>query len=151
MIERYVEVGPSKILANMAAKQIGREKHSESHLVNRQFLASSDNAKDIFYQYDDNEPESADNEPAPASSPAPEGAPATTAAAPAPPPAAPVASAPATAAAAVDDTPLTATDAVIAITAQKLRKGFDEVPSTKTIQELSGGTLECANYHYLVC
>ena len=43
------------------------------------------------------------------------------------------------AAAAVDDIPMTATDIILAVVAQKLRKQFDQIPISKSIQELSGG------------
>lgn len=123
----------------MAKKQAAMEQHAESHTVTRQFLSSSDSHKEIFYEYDDGEPESVTGIMAstaktvpPAKSPAPNmvvetsqrvdtGSPSNVAAA------------------TVDDVPMAATDIIIAVVAQKLRKQFDQIPISKSIQELSGG------------
>lgn len=43
---------------------------------------------------------------------------------------------------AVVDASLSAAHVVLAITAQKLKRAFDQVPTQKTIRELSGGTYE---------
>lgn len=144
IIERYVEVGPSRVLANMAKKQAAKEQHAESHTVTRQFLSSSDNQKEIFYHYDEGEPEivtdmaaSAAKAP-PADSPAPSTVTETSQR---------VETGPVStiAAATVDDTPMTATDIVIVVVAQKLRKQFDQIPISKSIQELSGGMSDNAS------
>jgi fatty acid synthase subunit alpha len=39
----------------------------------------------------------------------------------------------------VQDSPLSAGDIVLALTAQKLKQPFDQVPTEKSIRELSGG------------
>lgn len=139
IIERYVEVGPSRVLANMAKKQAAKEPHADSHTITRQYLSSSENQKEIFYQYEADEPENATNVATsttktapPVESPAPKTVTQTSP----PAEAAPVSI---VAAATVDDIPMTATDIVIAVVAQKLRKQFDQIPVTKSIQELSGG------------
>ncbi|EEA22510.1 3-oxoacyl-[acyl-carrier-protein] synthase, putative [Talaromyces marneffei ATCC 18224] len=139
IIERYVEVGPSRVLANMAKKQAAKEPHADSHTITRQYLSSSENQKEIFYQYEADEPENATNVATsttktapPVESPAPKTVTQTSP----PAEAAPVSI---VAAATVDDIPMTATDIVIVVVAQKLRKQFDQIPVTKSIQELSGG------------
>ena len=139
IIERYVEVGPSRVLANMAKKQAAMEQHAESHTIIRQFLSSSDSRKEIFYEYDGGETDSvtstapsiAKADP-PAERPAPSMVAETSQRV-------ETGSSSTMATATVDDTPMTATDIIIAVVAQKLRKQFDEIPITKSIQELSGG------------
>lgn len=145
IVERYVEIGPSRILANMATKQALKELHADSHLVKRQFLSSSDNQKEIFYHYPDDEPIDFDHDVANnLSSPSieayhtdqPASAPVSS----------PAASTVPTAAT-VEDVPITATDIIIALVAQKLRKDFDKIPTTKSIQELSGGRFHISSLH----
>jgi fatty acid synthase subunit alpha len=51
----------------------------------------------------------------------------------------PALAAPSPVAVAVEDSPLSAGDIVVALTAQKLKKPFDHVPIEKSIRELSGG------------
>jgi len=48
----------------------------------------------------------------------------------------------ATSVAGVADASLSATHVVLAITAQKLKRAFDQVPTLKTIRDLSGGTFD---------
>lgn len=123
----------------MAKKQAAKEEHAESHTVTRQFLSSSDNRKEIFYQYDEGEPEMVTSMEAstaktalPTESPVPSAVTETSQH---------VETGPVStiAAATVDDIPMNAIDAVIAVVAQKLRKQFDQIPISKSIQELSGG------------
>ncbi|RPD53959.1 hypothetical protein L227DRAFT_463424, partial [Lentinus tigrinus ALCF2SS1-6] len=52
---------------------------------------------------------------------------------------APAAEAPAAAAASIEDAPLKATDVLVGIIAQKLKKKVDEVPLSKSIKDLVGG------------
>lgn len=139
IIERYVEVGPSRVLANMAKKQAAMEQHAESHTVTRQFLSSSENRKEIFYQYDDVEPESVTAVAAPSAKTAPSAESPTPSIVAETSPRVETGSFPTIAGATVDDIPMTATDIVLAVVAQKLRKQFDEIPISKSIQELSGG------------
>lgn len=122
----------------MAKKQAAMEQHAESHTVTRQFLSSSDSHKEIFYEYDDGQPESGNStEASPVKTVPPTKIPA---------PSMVVETSqrvdnasPPMAAAAVDDIPMTATDIILAVVAQKLRKQFDQIPISKSIQELSGG------------
>ncbi|EIT75385.1 hypothetical protein BDV35DRAFT_402179 [Aspergillus flavus] len=139
-IQRFIEVGPSNVLANMA-KKTAKGQYAEEDLVrcvDRQYLSHADDAQHIYYQYDEEAPvESADNEPVqPAASSTP-AAPAPVAA-----PQVVVQTAPqpaAQAAVAVPDVDLSAIDVVISIVAQKIRKAFDEVPAAKSIRDLSAG------------
>ncbi|PYH93832.1 hypothetical protein BO71DRAFT_477614 [Aspergillus ellipticus CBS 707.79] len=137
-IQRIVEIGPSRVLANMAqktAKAGPTARHDQANAINRQFLSTASNLREIHYEYD--EPEEAPAaEPTSTPTAVPTAAPMT-----APPVAAPAAPtlAPAAAAAAVPDTPLTAGDLVLSLTAQKLKKPFDQVPLDKSIRDLSGG------------
>lgn len=109
-------------------------RHDQANAINRQFLSSASNLKDIYYEYD--EPAEEAPVPAPAvQAITPSAAPVVTA----PAVTAPTAAAPAAAPASVPDTPLTAGDLVLALTAQKLKKPFDQVPLDKSIRDLSGG------------
>jgi fatty acid synthase subunit alpha len=123
----------------MAKKQAAKEEHAESHTVTRQFLSSSDNRKEIFYQYDEGEPEiviSMEVSTAKTALPTENPAPSTVTQTSRHVETDPVST---IAAATVDDIPMNAIDAVIAVVAQKLRKQFDQIPISKSIQELSGG------------
>lgn len=124
----------------MAKKQAAKEQHTESHTVTRQYLSSSDNCKEIFYQYDEEDPaataissESSVETPPPAPSLATVPSTETKAT--------PPAAVPHMVAATVEDVSMSSTDIVLAVVAQKLRKQFDQVPTSKSIQELSGGRL----------
>ncbi|KAE8153832.1 hypothetical protein BDV25DRAFT_136581 [Aspergillus avenaceus] len=140
-IERYVEVGPSRVLANMAKKQAA--KGLQDPLVTRQYLSSSDNRKEIFYHYDEQEVE---QDPALQDLSPPEQA-SPSASVPTQAPAAPVpvatappsTAAPVAAAPALEDKPLAVGDILLPIVARKLRKQFDQVPADKSIRDLSGG------------
>lgn len=125
------------------AKKTASKRHGsrdKSQLIKRQFLSSVDDVKDISYHYeeehiDDGEPSSVNEQDQ-----------STASAAAQPTDAAPIAAPPPTStessaglALQVADTPLNAADIVLALTAQKLKKGFDQVPTEKSIRELSGG------------
>ncbi|KAL1634246.1 hypothetical protein SLS58_010751 [Diplodia intermedia] len=137
-VRRIVEVGPSKVLSTMAQKTWKKKLSAKDTLssTNRTFLSSADDTSSIYYKYEGAAPEPTATPDAPAAAaPAPAAAPAA-AAAPAP---APVAAAPAGPAAMVEDTPLTALDVVVALSAQKLKKAFDELPQDKSIRDLCAG------------
>lgn len=134
--ERIVEVGPADTLGVMAKRTLASkyEAHDAARSVQRQILCYNKDAKDIYYDVDpiEEEPEAA--APAGESSAA---APAPTAAA-----AAPVAAAPAPGAgpaAAVADVPVTATDILRSLVAQKLKKPLGDIPLSKAIKDLVGG------------
>jgi len=137
-VERLIEFGPTPTLVGMAKRTLGMN-FAKSDLAlgkKRQLLSYAKNTTEIYYEFDDAEfEEEADVAPveeAPKAAPAPTPAPAPVpVAAPAPVAAAPAAS--------VADAPVTATEILRAILAQKLKKSIGEVPLNKSIKELSGG------------
>ncbi|PSN67417.1 hypothetical protein BS50DRAFT_574116 [Corynespora cassiicola Philippines] len=137
--ERIVEIGPADTLGVMAKRTLASkyEAHDAAKSVQRQILCYNKDAKDIYYDVDpvDEEPE-----PAAASSDASSSAPAPAAAAAAAAPA-PVAAPAASAgpAAQVPDAPVTATDVLRALVAQKLKKPLMDIPLSKAIKDLVGG------------
>ncbi|KAB2569798.1 Fatty acid synthase subunit alpha [Lasiodiplodia theobromae] len=140
-VRRIVEVGPSKVLSTMAQKTWKKKLSAKDALssTNRSFLSSADDTSSIYYKYEGAAPApepATTTQAAPAPAPTPSAAPAA-AATPAPAPAA--AAAPSAPAAMVDDTPLTALDVVVALSAQKLKKAFDELPLDKSIRDLCAG------------
>lgn len=135
--ERIVEIGPADTLGGMARRTLASkyEAYDAATSVQRQILCYNKDAKEIYYDVDPVEeepetPEPASSAPAPAASAA-----AAPAAAPTPPPqnAAP--------AAAVEDAPVTAVDVLRALVAQKLKKGFTDIPLNKAIKDLVGGDI----------
>ncbi|KAF2144979.1 uncharacterized protein K452DRAFT_222310 [Aplosporella prunicola CBS 121167] len=133
--ERIVEVGPADTLGVMAKRTLASkyEAHDAARSVQRQILCYNKDPKDIYY---DVEPEEDEPEPAAAASSS-SSAPAPAAAA-----SAPVAAAPAPSAgpaAAVPDAPVTATDILRTIVAQKLKKSLNDIPLSKAIKDLVGG------------
>ena len=154
-IERYVEIGPARILATMIQKSAsqGYSSQAASHWSHFRFLSSTDNKKDIYYEYPEQVLHAATTDKTVdatglnlASVSAslevrvtPPGTLASTTNGNA------VASldgpvmGPVVAALAVPDAALSAAHVVLAITAQKLKKPFDQVSTQKTIRELSAG------------
>jgi fatty acid synthase subunit alpha len=130
--ERIVEVGPADTLGVMAKRTLASkyEAHDAALSVQRQILCYNKDAKDIYYDVDpvEDEPEpTAPSGDAPAAS---SSAPAAVAAPP-PPSAGPAAQVP--------DAPVTATDILRALVAQKLKKPLGDVPLSKAIKDLVGG------------
>lgn len=132
--ERIVEIGPADTLGVMAKRTLASkyEAHDAALSVQRQILCYNKDAKDIYYDVDpvEDEPEPAAAAPAASSS-----APAAAAAAPVAAAAAPSAGP----AAAVADAPVTATDILRALVAQKLKKPLMDIPLSKAIKDLVGG------------
>lgn len=134
--ERLVEIGPSDTLGGMARRTLANkyEAYDAAQSLQRQILCYNKDAKEIYYDADpvveeeEAKPESA------AASPA-SGAPAQAAA----PIAAPAGPAPSGPVAQVDDAPVLAVDVLRAIIAQKLKKGFSDVPLSKAIKDLVNG------------
>ncbi|KAG0644937.1 Fatty acid synthase subunit alpha [Hyphodiscus hymeniophilus] len=131
-ISRFVELGPSNILANMA-KRTGDSKYRSQDAVlclQRLFLACTRDLKEIHYQYDDPEvglAEVEEEEPLPAKKMEQ---------------VLPRIIAPAAvtiAATSVADVPTPALHIVRALVAYKLRKPIQQVPPEKSIKDLSGG------------
>ena len=135
--ERIVEIGPADTLGGMAKRTLASkyEAYDAAKSVQRQILCYNKDAKEIYYDVDPVEEESAPaggDAPAPSSSSAPPQSPApVTATAPPPPNSGP--------AAAVDDIPVQAVDVVRSLIAQKLKKPFAEIPLSKAIKDLVGG------------
>jgi fatty acid synthase subunit alpha len=133
--ERIVEIGPADTLGGMARRTLASkyEAHDAALSLQRQILCYNKDARDIYY---DVEPEAEEAAPAPAgdSAPASSSAPAATSApvaAASPPSAGP--------AAAVADEPVTATDILRTLVAQKLKKPVMDIPLSKAIKDLVGG------------
>jgi fatty acid synthase subunit alpha len=135
MTERIVEVGPADTLGVMAKRTIASkyEAYDAAKSVQRQILCYNKDAKEIYYDVDpvEDEPEAP---AATAAVPAAGAAPAAAAAA-APPP--PPGAGPA---AQVPDAPVGAVDIVRSLIAQKLKKPLLEIPLSKAIKDLVGGT-----------
>jgi fatty acid synthase subunit alpha len=132
--ERIVEVGPADTLAGMAKRTVASkyESHDAALSLQRQILCYNKDAKDIYYDVDpiEEEPEPVAEPSSASSAPASSGA-APVAAAPPPPTAGP--------AAVVEDAPVSATDILRALVAQKLKKPLLDIPLSKAIKDLVGG------------
>ncbi|KAF2133540.1 fatty acid synthase subunit alpha reductase [Dothidotthia symphoricarpi CBS 119687] len=133
--ERIVEIGPADTLGVMAKRTLASkyEAHDAALSVQRQILCYNKDAKDIYYDVDpveeEPEPAAGGGGGAPAASSTPAAA-------------APVAAAPppgAGPAAQVPDAPVTATDILRALVAQKLKKPLMDIPLAKAIKDLVGG------------
>lgn len=134
--ERIVEIGPADTLGVMAKRTLASkyEAHDAALSVQRQILCYNKDAKDIYYDVDpvEEEPEApaagtSDGPSAPSSAPVAASAPIA-----APPPGAgPAAS--------VADAPVTATDILRTLVAQKLKKPLMDIPLSKAIKDLVGG------------
>jgi fatty acid synthase subunit alpha len=135
MAERIVEIGPADTLGVMAKRTLASkyEAYDAAKSVQRQILCYNKDAKEIYYDVDPVE-----DEPEPV-------APAATSSSSAPAAAAPAAAAPAAApsagpAAAVADAPVQAVEIVRSLIAQKLKKPLLDIPLSKAIKDLVGGT-----------
>ena len=120
----------------------------KSRSINRQILSYNDDAKAIYYEY-----EESDRVVAPESAPTHSDSQATGKA-----PAAMISSQPTivtpsidlsagpthTSVTSLDDVPLSATDVILALTAQKLKRPLDEVSLHKSLRDLSGGMTSLA-------
>ena len=139
LTERIVEVGPADTLGGMAKRTLASkyEAYDAAKSIQRQILCYNKDAKEIYYDIDP----VVEEEAAPAGGDAPgQGSPSAPAASSAPamtlaPP--PPNSGPA---AAVADAPVQAVDIVRSLIAQKLKKPFAEIPLSKAIKDLVGGT-----------
>lgn len=136
--ERIVEIGPADTLGVMAKRTLASkyEAHDAAQSIQRQIYCYNKDAKEIYYDVDpveeEAEPQAAAGEgttPASASAAAPSAAP--VAAAPPPSNSGPAASVP--------DAPVSATDVLRALVAQKLKKPLADIPLSKAIKDLVGG------------
>ena len=132
--ERFVEIGPGPTLTGMATRTLKAKYEAGDNSVSRTraVFCHAKNAKEIYYQFED-EPEAA----AEASSPAESAAPAATTIAAAP--VAVAASAGSGPVAQIPDEPIKALDILLVIIAQKLKKKVEEIPVSKAIKDLVGG------------
>ncbi|KAJ3106179.1 3-oxoacyl-[acyl-carrier-protein] synthase [Phlyctochytrium bullatum] len=133
-VERLIEVGPSPVLCGMAARtlKIKYEAYDDAMTRRRMQLSTTKDHKDIYYEFEE-VVEEAPVAPAAEASSAP-------AAAAAPVAAAPVAAAPvAQAVGSVPDEPPTAAEVLMVLVAQKLKKPLSDIPTSKSIKDLSGG------------
>lgn len=143
--ERIVEIGPADTLGGMAKRTIASkyEAYDAALSVQRQILCYNKDAKEIYYDVEPTEEETAPAPTSATSTAAPQAAPADAAtavpAAVAAPP--PPSSQPATQ---VSDAPVTAVDILRALIAQKLKKPIMEIPLSKAIKDLVGGTSTAA-------
>ena len=147
--ERIVEVGPADTLGGMAKRTLASkyEAYDAAKSVQRQILCYNKDAKEIYYDVDP----VVEEEAAPASGGAPTSttpSAATTSSAPA------VATAPpppsAGPAAAVTDVPVQAVDIVRSLIAQKLKKPLTDIPLSKAIKDLVGGTHSLPSAEFIV-
>lgn len=133
--ERIVEIGPADTLGVMAKRTLASkyEAHDAARSVQRQILCYNKDAKDIYYDVDpvEEEPEAPAGGSGAAPSSAPSAAAPAASAAPPPPSAGPAAQVP--------DAPVTATDILRALVAQKLKKPLMDIPLSKAIKDLVGG------------
>lgn len=144
--ERIVEIGPADTLGVMAKRTLASkyEAHDAALSVQRQILCYNKDARDIYYAVD---PAEEEPEPAAAGS---GNAPAAPSSAPAPAAAAVAAPAPAASAgpaAQLPDAPVTATDILRALVAQKLKKPLLDIPLSKAIKDLVGGASHSCILH----
>lgn len=141
--ERIVEVGPADTLGGMARRTLASkyEAFDAAKSVQRQILCYSKDAKDIYYDVDPIEEETAAPTSGGEATSAPAAAPAASASSPvaaAPPP---PSSGPA---AQVPDAPVSAVDVLRALVAQKLKKPLTDIPLSKAIKDLVGGkAMDC--------
>ncbi len=136
--ERIVEIGPADTLGGMAKRTLATkyEAYDAALSVQRQILCYNKDAKEIYYDVDPAEEEatpSGGDAPAQPSTPS---QPQQQAGAPAAPAPQQQSSGPA---AAVADAPVTATDIVRSLIAQKLKKPLSDIPLSKAIKDLVGG------------
>jgi fatty acid synthase subunit alpha len=132
--ERIVEIGPADTLGVMAKRTLASkyEAYDAAKSVQRQILCYNKDAKEIYYDVDPVEDEP---EPVAASS---SSAPSVSSSGPAPAAAPPAPSA--GPAAQVPDAPVAAVDIVRSLIAQKLKKPLMDIPLSKAIKDLVGGT-----------
>ncbi|KAK2463415.1 hypothetical protein APHAL10511_004501 [Amanita phalloides] len=130
--ERLIEIGPSPTLTGMAVRTLKAKYETADDSVSRSrvILCHAKNAKEIYYQYED-EPETPIEKETRSENTTSAQTPVVMAAAVPIAQSGPVAS--------VDDVPVKAIDILSIIVAQKLKKKVDEIPLAKSIKDLVGG------------
>ena len=132
--ERFIELGPSPTLTGMASRTLKAKYEAKDDSIShsRSILCHAKNAKEIYYQFEDElDAPVADDTPSDAAPPSPAAPPL---------PSVPIAVPAATGAAtSIEDAPIKAIDILSVIVAQKLKKRVDEVSLAKSIKDLVGG------------
>lgn len=136
-VSRFVELGPSRVLANLAHKTLqrklaGGERPADATV---KILASTIDTKALCYEYDP--PDSVEETPAATPSSAAkqlvtESVPSIKLV--------PRSSNASTRPPSIEDSPVSGTDVVQILVARKLKKSISEVPTSKSIKDLCGGT-----------
>ena len=140
-VQRYVEVGPARILATMAKKTAAQHfsSHSSSYSSHLRFLSCNEDRQEVYYEYPENDNVIAGEQSAEPDV-APQSASKTTPSSPAPTSVDIVAPQSHSVASAVPDVALSASHILLVLVAQKLKRSFEDVSMQKTIRELSGGS-----------
>ncbi|KAI1171721.1 hypothetical protein F4777DRAFT_593474 [Nemania sp. FL0916] len=142
-IQRYIEVGPAKVLATLARKSADKLVGERDLLrsVNRQFLFAGDDNdfRKITYEYDSESMELRDTSNAPSTqstATVPDNIPDVSQST-----ASPITNIPQASSVqpTVADVDLTPTNIILALVAQKLKKAFDEIPVETSVRSLSAG------------
>lgn len=143
--ERLIEVGPADTLSVMASRTLASkyEAYDAAKSVQRQILCYGKDGNEIYYDAGplEEEPQSPPNDSTPDSTldtPVTVTPAVTTVA---PPSNIPVAQVP--------DEPVVAVDIVRSLIAQKLKKPLLDIPLSKAIKDLVGGTCLRAPFHYV--
>ncbi|KAF9467993.1 fatty acid synthase [Collybia nuda] len=132
--ERLIELGPSPTLTGMATRTLKAKYEPADDAVShtRTILCHSKNAKEIYYQFEDElDAPSTEDISQDTSSPSAPVTPVVQAI--------PVTAAPSGPVASIEDVPVKALDILSVIVAQKLKKKVEEVPLSKSIKDLVGG------------
>ncbi|KAJ5689020.1 hypothetical protein N7462_003412 [Penicillium macrosclerotiorum] len=133
-VERYIEIGPTKVLSTMGKKTAGKKYHQQDQLrlLHREFLSYSEDYARICHEFD--RPQSLAPEESPKRQISSTASSLSSVATDSPRPESNlVTSSPRVAL--VEDNLLSAGDIVVALTAQKLKQPFDQVPTEKSIRK----------------
>ncbi|KAH6602319.1 hypothetical protein BASA61_001228 [Batrachochytrium salamandrivorans] len=130
-VERLIEVGPSPVLAGMAARTVKIKYEAYDDAVNqkRSQLCTTKDRREIYYEFEDAVVESAEVASTVVSSAAPSAVVAPVA----------VAAAAPTTAGPVPEESVSAKEILYILIANKLKKSLEEIAPTKTIKDLVGG------------
>ena len=137
-VSRLVELGPSRVLANLGQKTLSRkiacgEVPADTSV---QFLASTLDTKELCYEYDPIDPGVGQTIPTPPRREVVE-SPVAEALQRRPRPL--ISSPPTDTSPSIDDCPLSGTDVVQILVARKLKRPIADVPVSKSIKDLCGG------------
>jgi fatty acid synthase subunit beta len=132
-IERIIEIGPSPTLQNMAIRTQALKYQSYDNALSnrRQNLSIAKDLKEIYYEFEPTVESVPEPTPVIVSAPAPAPAPAPVSVAPPV-----VTSGPASL---IPDSPITATETIQAIVAQKMKKPINDISLGSSIKDIVGG------------